>query len=321
MGFVKYQRLGRSGLKVSQFSLGSWLTFGRSVDQDMTKRCIHTAFDLGVNFFDHAEAYAQGRAEEFCGEVLTEFRREDIVLSSKVFWGGDGPNDRGLNKKHVFEACHAALKRLRVDYIDLYFCHRPDPDTPIDETVRAMDLLIQQGKILYWGTSEWSAEQLTEAYEVSEQLGLTPPTMEQPEYNLFNRDRMEREYAPLFEKYQLGTTIWSPLASGLLTGIYNQEIPEGSRATLAGMEWMKDRILKPERIEAVRKLQDIAGDLGCSVSQLALAWCAKNPNVSTVITGATRIEHVEENLKAADVLDRLEPSIMSAIEEVCEAAA
>ena len=318
---MQYNRLGSSGLKVSQFSLGSWMTFGRGVDQEITKKCIHEAFDQGVNFFDHAEAYAQGRAEEFCGNVLRDFRREELVLSSKVFWGGSGPNEKGLNKKHVIEPCHAALKRLHVDYLDLYFCHRPDPDTPIEETVRAMELLIQQGKVLYWGTSEWSAEQLEAAYSAAERLGMTPPTMEQPEYNLFNRDRMEIKYLPLFDKYGLGTTIWSPLASGLLTGKYNQGIPEGSRATLSGMEWMKDRILKPERLEAVGQLMEIAGDLSCSVGQLALAWCAKNPNVSTVITGATKIEHVRENLAAAELVDKLDDDLMKTIDGICAPAA
>jgi voltage-dependent potassium channel beta subunit len=315
---MQFNRLGRSGLKVSQFSLGSWMTFGRGVDQAMTKRCIHEAFDRGVNFFDHAEAYAQGRAEEYCGEVLKEFRREDLILSSKVFWGGSGPNDRGLNKKHVIEACHAALRRLQIDYIDLYFCHRPDPETPIEETIRAMDILIQQGKILYWGTSEWSAEQLQEVFGVAKDLGMTPPTMEQPEYNLFNRQRLEVEYAPIFEEYGIGTTIWSPLASGLLSGKYNKEIPDGSRATLPGMDWMQERILTPERLAAVSKLQDLASSLDCSVGQLCLAWCAKNPNVSTVITGATKLEQLQENLGAIDVVEKLDKETMKLMEKTCD---
>ncbi|MEE2904453.1 MAG: aldo/keto reductase [Myxococcota bacterium] len=313
---MQYARLGRSGLKVSKLSMGSWMTFGRGVDLDTSKACIREAYDRGVNFFDHAEAYARGRAEEYCGEILSEFRREDLVLSSKVFWGGSGPNDKGLNKKHVFEACHAALKRLRTDYLDLYFCHRPDPETPVEETVRAMHLLIQQGKILYWGTSEWPAEKIEEAYRIADSNYLTPPTMEQPEYNMFNRHRFETEYASLFEDYGLGTTIWSPLASGLLTGKYNDGIPPGSRATLSGMEWMQDRILKEERIDAVKKLQVIAGDLGCSIAQLAIAWCAKNDNVSTVITGATKVEQVVENLDALEVTEKLSDEVMASIESV-----
>jgi len=296
--------------------MGSWMTFGRGVDLETSKACIREAYDRGVNFFDHAEAYARGRAEEFCGEILSDFRREDLVLSSKVFWGGSGPNDKGLNKKHVFEACHAALKRLRTDYLDLYFCHRPDPETPVEETVRAMHLLIQQGKILYWGTSEWPAEKIEEAYRIADSNYLTPPTMEQPEYNMFNRHRFETEYASLFEDYGLGTTIWSPLASGLLTGKYNDGIPPGSRATLSGMEWMQDRILKEERIDAVKKLQVIAGDLGCSIAQLAIAWCTKNDNVSTVITGATKVEQVVENLDALEVIEKLSDEVMAAIESV-----
>ena len=292
------------------------MTFGRGVDLDTTKACIREAYDRGVNFFDHAEAYASGRAEEFCGEILSEFRREDLVLSSKVFWGGSGPNDRGLNKKHVFEACHAALKRLRTDYLDLYFCHRPDPETPVEETVRAMHLLVQQGKILYWGTSEWPAELIEEAYRIADSNYLTPPTMEQPEYNMFNRHRLEIEYVTLFEEYGLGTTIWSPLASGLLTGKYNDGIPAGSRATLSGMEWMQERILKEERIEAVKKLQTLASDLDCSVAQLAIAWCAKNDNVSTVITGATKVEQVVENLEALEVVEKLSDEVINSIESI-----
>ena len=311
-----YSRLGSSGLKVSKLSLGSWMTFGRGVDLETTKACIREAYDRGVNFFDHAEAYASGRAEEFCGEILSEFRREDLVLSSKVFWGGSGPNDRGLNKKHVFEACHAALKRLKTDYLDLYFCHRPDPETPLEETVRAMHLLVQQGKILYWGTSEWSADLIEEAYRIADSHYLTPPTMEQPEYNMFNRHRVETEYAALYEEFGLGTTIWSPLASGLLTGKYNNGVPAGSRATLSGMEWMKDRILKQERIEAVKQLEILAGELDCTVAQLAIAWCAKNENVSTVITGATKVEQVSENLDALKVIEKMSDEVMSSIESI-----
>ena len=307
-----YRRLGRSGLKVSVFSLGSWVTYGGQVGRDRTKACIREAYDAGVNFFDNAEAYAGGKAEIVVGEAIAELRREDLVISSKVFWGGDGPNDQGLSRKHVTEACHAALKRLRTDYLDLYFCHRPDPNTPIEETVRAMDTLIQQGKVLYWGTSEWSAAQIQEAYETAYKLGLTPPTMEQPQYNLFHRHRVEVEYAPLYETRGLGTTIWSPLASGLLTGKYDHGIPADSRAALPGYSWLANEFTT-ERIEAVKRLKPIAAELGCTRAQLALAWAASNPNVSTVITGASRVEQLRENLAALRVLEQLDADVLARI--------
>lgn len=309
--------LGRSGLKVSRFSIGSWVTYGGQVDDSIATACIHAALDAGVNFIDNAEAYAQGAAEVTVGKVIKGMRRESLVISSKVFWGGDGPNDTGLNRKHVVEACHAALRRLQLDYLDLYFCHRHDPTTPVDEVVRTMNTLIQQGKILYWGTSEWTAEQLQEAFDCAERLGLEGPTMEQPQYNMLHRDRLETELAPLVDKYGLGTTIWSPLASGLLTGKYDDGIPEDSR--LAHMEWLQEFVLgetKDAKIAKVRALADVAGDLGCTRAQLALAWCAKHPNVSTVLTGASRVEQVHENLKALDVMDQLDDGVMQRIEAI-----
>lgn len=309
---MTYKRLGGSGLKLSTFSIGSWVTFGGQQDMDTSKQCLLAAFDAGVNFFDNAEAYAGGQAEVVVGEVLKDLERSDLVISSKVFWGGEGPNDTGLNRKHVTEACHAALKRLQTDYLDLYFCHRPDPDTPILETVRAMHTLIQQGKVLYWGTSEWTPEQLTSAYELADKYNLEPPTMEQPQYNLFHRENVEQGLAKLVKERGLGTTIWSPLASGLLTGKYDNGIPTDSR--LGQVEWLQELVLAEGRVEKVRALKSIADDLGCTRAQLALAWAAGHPHVSTVITGASRVSQVHENLAALDVIPKLTPEIRSAIE-------
>lgn len=314
---MRYRRLGSAGLKVSELSFGGWVTVGEQIDDDTSRRCILAAYEAGVNFFDNAEAYADGKSEIVMGRVLKELRRESLVMSSKVFWGGEGPNDEGLSRKHIYEACRNSLKRMRVDYFDLYFCHRPDPNTPIEETVRAMDDLIHQGLILYWGTSEWSAQQIMEAYAVARQYGLYPPQMEQPEYNMFSRERVEKEYARLYTQIGLGTTIFSPLASGVLTGKYNDGIPEGTRASLKGYEWVKDDIT-PERIEKVKRLAPIAADLGCTLAQMALAWCLKNPNVSTAITGASRVEQVRENMEALDVVEKLSPDVMERIEEVLQ---
>ncbi|MEL6345925.1 MAG: aldo/keto reductase [Myxococcota bacterium] len=314
---MQYRRLGRSGLKVSVFSYGTWVTVGRQIDDARSRECLLAAYEGGVNFFDHAEAYGKGQAEIVSGRILTELRREDLVLSSKVFWGGDGPNDRGLNRKHVTEACHAALRRLQTDYLDLYFCHRPDPDTPIEETVRAMDVLIRQGKVLYWGTSEWSAAQLLEAYRIAERFTLTPPTMEQPQYNMFHRRRVEQEYAPLYSQYGLGTTIWSPLASGILTGKYNDGIPDDSRLKASGYEWLQKSVTKA-RIDKVRALQPIADALGCTMAQLALAWSAKFEGVSTVITGASRASQIKENLAALPYIAQLTDEVMARIEDVLD---
>jgi len=276
------------------------------------------ARDAGVNFFDNAEAYAGGNAEIVMGNVIKKlgWPREDIVVSSKVFWGGKGPNDRGLSRKHVYEACRNSLRRLQLDYLDLFFCHRPDPETPIEETVRAMDDLIHQGLILYWGTSEWSAADIMRAYAIAREHHLTPPQMEQPQYNMFHRDRVEKEYVPLYREIGLGTTIWSPLASGVLTGKYNNGIPPGTRAALPGYEWIKQYLITNENLDRVNRLQPIARDLGCTLAQLAIAWCLKNQNVSTVITGASRPEQVVENMKAIEVAPKLTSDVMERIEAV-----
>jgi voltage-dependent potassium channel beta subunit len=311
---MTYNRLGGSGLKVSTFSIGSWTTYGGSSDDSVARACLLAAFEGGVNFFDNAEAYAGGQAEVVVGRVLKELRREDLVISSKVFWGGDGPNDVGLNRKHVTEACHAALKRLQVDYLDLYLCHRPDPDTPMLETVRAMSTLIQQGKVLYWGTSEWEADQVAQAYALAERYHLEPPSVEQPQYHMLHRRRVELELDPLCREQGLGTTIWSPLASGLLTGKYDEGIPADSR--LGRMEWLREMVMQEGFLDTVRGLKPIADDLGCTRAQLALAWAARHPNVSTVITGASCVEQVHENLAALDVVPKLTADVLERIEGV-----
>ncbi|MDP3234729.1 MAG: aldo/keto reductase [Myxococcales bacterium] len=313
---MNYRRLGRAGLKVSELSLGSWVTFGGQVGDGPTEACMKAAYDAGVNFFDGAEVYAKGQAELAMGRVLKKmgWRREGLVLSTKLFWGGDGPNDTGLSHKHIIEGFHASLKRWQVDTLDLCFCHRPDPNTPIEETVRAMDVLIRQGKLFYWGTSEWSAAELSTAFKVAKEHHLTPPTMEQPQYNLLVRDRVEKEYAPLFAEHGLGTTIWSPLASGVLSGKYNDGAPADSRLSLSNYDWLKEAVLKPENLSKAKALAPIAKDVGCTQAQLAIAWCLKNPNVSTVITGATRAEQVVENMKALDVVPKLTPEVMTRIE-------
>ena len=320
---MEYRFLGSSGLQVSELSLGAWVTFGDQVDEDVAYDCMTAAYEAGVNFFDNAEAYAAGRAETVMGAVIKRagWKRSDIVVSTKVFWGGRGPNDRGLSRKHIIEGVDAALERLQTDYVDLVFCHRPDLHTPIEETVRAMAHVVDQGKAFYWGTSEWSAEQIRQAYEIARHEHLVPPTMEQPEYNMFHRERVEREYATLYREIGLGTTIWSPLASGLLTGKYNAGVPDGSRLALENMGWLRDRVLNEEglrRIEKVKKLAPLASDLGCSLAQLALAWCLKNPNVSTVITGASRASQVTENMKALEVVPKLTAEVLERIEGILE---
>lgn len=314
---MNYRRLGKAGLKVSELSFGAWVTFGAQVGHDLARECMATAYDAGVNFFDNAEGYAAGEAEIVMGKAIKQlgWRRESLVVSTKIFWGGDGPNDTGLSHKHVIEGVNSALRRLQMEYVDLVFCHRPDPNTPIEETVRAMDIVIKQGKALYWGTSEWSAAQIMRADGLARQYGLTPPMMEQPQYNMFVRDRVEAEYALLYQELGYGTTIWSPLASGLLSGKYNEGIPAESRAALEGYEWLKQGIT-PDRIEKVRQLQPIAADLACSLAQLALAWCLVNPHVSTVITGASRPSQVVENMKAVDIVPRLTPDVLERIEAI-----
>lgn len=320
---MPYRQLGSSGLKVSALSLGSWVTFGKQIGDSIARDLMHTAYDAGVNFFDNAEAYADGQAEIVMGQILKKagWRRTSYLVSSKVFFGaeGDRPNEEGLSRKHVVEACHAALRRLQVDYLDLYFCHRPDPAVPIVETARAMHDLIVQGKVLYWGTSEWSAAQITEAHAVCARLGLHAPVVEQPQYNLFHRTRVEKEYAPLYRKFGLGTTIWSPLSSGLLTGKYNQGIPPGSRLTTPGLEWLRDMVSGPgaaPRLAALSKLAKIATELDTTLPRLGVAWCLKNPRVSTVILGASRLAQLKENLGAIDVLDRLTPAVLARLDKI-----
>ena len=299
---MEYRKLGKSGLKVSELSFGSWVTFNTQVDTKLAEDMFKVCFDSGINFFDNAEGYDRGKSEEVMGQALKSINepRDSYCVSSKVFFSSSPnpkPTQLGLSKKHVTEACHQAMKRLQVDYLDLYFCHRADPDTPIGETVWAMHNLITQGKVLYWGTSEWTAEEITEAYEFAEKNHLTPPTMEQPQYNLLDRKRFEVEYDPIFRRYQMGTTIWSPLASGALTGKYLDGIPEGSRATLKGYEWLKKHMIDSERGQArmdkVRNLKPIADELGVSLSKMAIAWCLLNPNVSTVILGASKVDQLK----------------------------
>lgn len=315
---MEYRRLGKAGIKLSELSLGAWVTYGGQVGEDRARDCMVAAYEAGVNFFDNAEGYANGNAETVMGNVIKEvgWRREDLVISTKIFWGGEGPNDLGLSHKHIIEGVNNALRRLQMDYVDLLFCHRPDPNTPIEETVRAMDIVIRQGKAFYWGTSEWSAEQILEADRIARENYLTPPSMEQPQYNMFSRERVEQEYAPLYDKLGYGTTIWSPLASGLLTGKYNNGIPADSRASLEGYEWLRDAVITPERVAIVRQLVPVAEELGCSMAQLGLAWCLKNPHVSTVITGASRPEQVTENMKALDVVPKLTPDVMERIDTI-----
>ncbi len=316
---MNYRRLGRSGLKVSELSLGSWVTFGLQVNEDLARECMAAAYDAGVNFFDNAEVYAGGKSETVMGAALKKlgWRRSSYIVSTKFFWGlHDGPNEKNtLNRKRLLEAIDGSLQRLQLDYVDLVFCHRPDPETPIEETVWAMHNIIERGKALYWGTSEWSAAEIMEAWQIAERHHLHKPVMEQPQYNMLYRERVEKEYARLYQDIGLGTTVWSPLASGLLTGKYNDGIPADSRLSLPGYEWLRPHIFKPGRIEKVKRLAPIAADLGVSMAQMALAWCLKNPNVSTVITGASRVEQVKENMKALEVVEKLTPEVMKRIDE------
>ncbi len=320
---MQYRRLGKSGLQVSEFSLGSWVTFAKQVDTTDAKSLMTAAYDAGVNFFDNAEGYEGGASEIVMGQALTElgWSRDSYVVSSKVFWGGEKPNQRGLSRKHVIEACHKALKRLQVDYLDLYFCHRPDVDTPIVETVRAMHDLIAQGKVLYWGTSEWNAQQITEAHQAARDWHLTPPTMEQPQYNLFERHKVEADYLAVYDTYGLGTTIWSPLASGLLTGKYNNGLPADSRAMLPGYEWLRKDFESPEgqaKLAKVKSLAKLAADAGLPIHHLALLWCLANPRVSTVILGASRLDQLTDNLGALDRRALMTPDLIQAIEAIVQ---
>lgn len=317
---MNYRRLGRSGLKLGELSLGSWVTYGNQIDVAMARECMAAARDAGVNFFDNAEAYAKGRSESIMGEALKAlgWRRESYVISTKFYWGlHDGPNERNtLNRKYLLEAIDGSLARLGLDHVDIVFCHRADPDTPIEETVQAFDDIIRAGKALYWGTSEWGAGEIAAAWEIAERHHLRKPVVEQPQYNLFHRDRVEREYARLYTDYGLGTTTWSPLASGVLSGKYGDGIPAGSRATLKGFEWLAERFTDRARLAKVRALAPLARELDCSLAQLALAWCVRNPQVSTVITGASKPAQVIENMKALDVVPRLTPEVIARIDSI-----
>jgi voltage-dependent potassium channel beta subunit len=317
---MNYRRLGKSGLKVSEFSFGSWVTFGTSVDTRLATDCMALAYERGVNFFDNAEVYAGGESERVMGESLKKlgWGRDTFLVSSKVFWGGSRPTQVGLSRKHVFDACHAALKRLQLDYLDLYFCHRPDPETPIEETVIAMNDLMRQGKVMYWGTSEWSADEIRSAHEIAKSLSLVGPQMEQPEYNLFKRGRVEGEYASLYEDFGLGTTIWSPLASGLLTGKYETGLPSGTRFTQPGYEWLKDRLQSPEgraKVAKAKELRLVAEEHGLTLAQMSLLWCLRNPNVSTVILGASKLEQLRANLDALDQRAKFTDALSEKIED------
>ncbi len=321
---MEYRRLGKSGLPVSALSFGSWVTFSTQMGVEQALETMTAAYDAGVNFFDNAEVYALGQSETIMGQALQKagWRRDSYIVSSKVMWGSvedPKPTQRGLHRKHVFEACHDALRRLQVEYLDLYFCHRPDPIVPMEEVVRMMTELIHQGKVLYWGTSQWSAQQLSEAYGVARQYQLIPPTMEQPQYSMFHREKVEAEFAPLYDTIGLGTTTFSPLYFGILTGKYNDGIPADSRASLPGYEWVRENVESEkgqQQIAKVRQLMPIAEGLGATMSQLAIAWCLRNPRVSTVILGASRVSQVHENLKALDVLPQLSDDVMAAIEDV-----
>lgn len=318
---MEYNKLGKSGLDISELSFGSWVTFGNQIDEKTAEKCMVEAYKSGVNFFDNAEVYASGMSEIVMGKILKKqkWSRDSFIVSSKVFWGGKGPNQKGLSRKRVIEACHAALKRLQVEYLDLYFCHRPDDITPVEETVRAMHTLIEQGKILYWGTSEWSAQQIMEAYAIARQFNLTPPTMEQSQYNMLTRERFENEYRRLFQEIGLGTTIWSPLASGVLSGKYKSgKIPKGSRLSLESLQWLKEKMLTKENIQKIDKLEILSKKLNITLSQLAIAWCLKNKNVSTVITGASSLLQVKENMKAIHVKEKLTEDILNEIEKILQ---
>jgi voltage-dependent potassium channel beta subunit len=319
---MEYRRLGKSGLQVSTLSFGSWVSFSKQINDKVADELMGIAYDQGINFFDNAEVYALGESEKMMGRVLKKKKwdRSSFVVSSKAFWGWRGkenkPNQTGCSRKHLLEACDEALQRLQVDYLDLYFCHRPDKNTPIAETVWAMNHLIQQGKVLYWGTSEWSAVEIMEAHRVATQYKLIAPTMEQPQYNLFERDKMEKEYRDIFNQVGMGTTIWSPLASGLLSGKYNDGIPKGSRFALEGFDWLKDRWVADDKMKKVKKMAELATKLGVSTAALSIAWCIKNTNVSTAILGATKKQQIIENLKAIEVEKLLDQELMDKIETI-----
>ncbi|TAE71459.1 MAG: aldo/keto reductase [Bacteroidetes bacterium] len=321
---MEYRYMGKTGLQLSVLSFGSWVTFHKQIEDNTADELMGMAYDAGINFFDNAEVYALGKSEEMMGRVLKQknWERSSYVVSSKVFFGWRGknnkPNQHGLSRKHIVEACHEALQRLQVDYLDLYFCHRPDKNVPIEEVVFTMNTLIQQGKILYWGTSEWSGVEIMQAHAVAEKYRLIGPAMEQPQYNLFERQKMENEYVQIFKNQGLGTTIWSPLAAGLLTGKYNNGIPEGSRLGLEGFGWLKDRWMAEEKIQKVRVLGELANDLEVGIAPLSIAWCVKNPHVTTAILGATSKEQLTSNLQALEVLPKLSPEVMEKIDTIMQ---
>jgi len=321
---MEYRRMGKTGLQLSLLSFGSWVSFHKQIDDTMADELMGVAYDNGINFFDNAEVYALGESEKMMGRILKKknWDRTSFVISSKVFWGWRGkenkPNQSGLSRKHIVEACNEALQRLQVDYLDLYLCHRPDKNAPIDEVVWTMHNLIQQGKILYWGTSEWSGVEIMEAHRVAHQYGLIGPTMEQPQYNLFERQKMENEFLMIFRTVGMGTTIWSPLASGLLTGKYNEGIPEGSRLAISGFDWLKNRWLKDEILEKIKRLAALANEMGVSLAELSIAWCTLNPNVTTVILGATKRSQLEQNLASLAVREKLTPEIVQKIEDIVQ---
>ncbi len=323
MTAMEYRRLGSSGLKVSALSFGSWITYGAQLDNCLARECMAAAFDAGVNFFDNAEAYAKGSSEIIMGDVLRKmgWRRSSYIVSTKFFWGlHDGPNEKTtLNRKYLMHAIDASLARLKLDCVDLVFCHRSDSETPLEETVRAMSDMITAGKAQYWGTSEWSAADIAAAWHIADRNHLHKPVMEQPQYNLFHRDRVEREYARLYDDLGIGTTIWSPLASGLLTGKYNDGIPADSRGAIKGYEWLRARLSDPAKIAQVRQLATIANELSCTLAQMSLAWCLMNPRVSTVITGASRPAQVVENMHALAVVGKLTPDVMTRIDAIVAA--
>lgn len=311
---MKYNRLGKSGLKVSELSFGTWITFGGKLDFDKARECVKVAIEAGVNFFDSAEVYANGVAESILGKIVKEYRREELVISTKIFWGGDAPNQTGLSRKHLIEGTKNSLKRLKMDYVDLLYCHRPDPETPIEETVMAMDNIVRQGLAFYWGTSEWSAKEIEAAHKVAQEYKLIAPSMEQPAYNMFDRHKIEKEYAPLYEKYGLGTTTFSPLASGILTGKYVDGIPKGSR--LEKTKWLRNEfekcdMLTQEAMNKIKQLNELALEIGATLPQLALAWCLKNPHVSSVIIGASSVKQLKENLKAGEIKKKITPEILA----------
>jgi voltage-dependent potassium channel beta subunit len=321
---MEYRRMGQTGLQLSVLSFGSWVSFHKQIDDTIADELMGIAYDNGVNFFDNAEVYALGQSELMMGRILKKkgWERSSYIVSSKAFWGWHSkenkPNQSGLSRKHLIEACHEALQRLQVDYLDIYFCHRPDKNVPIQEVVWTMHNLIQQGKILYWGTSEWSGVEIMEAHRAASQYGLIAPTVEQPQYHLLERNKMENEYLMIFKTVGMGTTTWSPLAAGLLSGKYNNGVPEGSRFALTGFDWLKDRWMKENFLDKAKRLGELAASLGITMAQMSIAWCIKNPNVTTAILGATRREQLEENLKALDAKEKITDDVMRQIDEIVQ---